>query len=202
MLVIGLTGGIGSGKSTVAALFEQLGVTIIDSDIIAREVVAPGTELLAKIAAHFGNHIIDHQGNLNRRELRNLIFTHEQERRWLEQHLHPAIYARIREQLQSVQTSYCVVIIPLLIETNPHNLVDRILVIDCPEELQISRSQKRDQSNAENIKEIMQTQVQRTDRLAAADDVINNSGDLASLEKQVKKLHQHYLRLSKERTVD
>lgn len=197
MLTIGLTGGIGSGKSTVAELFRDYGVTIIDSDIIARDVVAPGTALLTEILKHFSNEILDNEGSLDRRQLRDIIFNNNKERLWLEKHLHPAIYTRIREQLTTIKSPYSIVIIPLLVETKPLDLIDRILVVDCPEDLQINRVQKRDNTNDNKIKSIMQTQVSREDRLAAADDIIDNSGDLESLKQQVHELHQDYLELSK-----
>ncbi len=196
MLIIGLTGGIGSGKSTVAILFQQLGVPIIDSDEIAREVVAPGSPLLVEISKYFGPQIIDHDGSLKRRELRDLIFANDQDRIWLEQHLHPAIYSRIREIIKTLQSPYCIVVIPLLVETNPGDLVDRILVVDAPEHLQIDRVQKRDATAKENILAIIQSQVSRDERLAEADDVINNNGDLMLLEQQVNKLHQNYLTIT------
>lgn len=197
MLVIGLTGGIGSGKTTVANLFHQLGVPIIDSDEIAREVVASGSPLLAEIAKHFGSNIIDENGQLKRRELRDLIFANNQERIWLEQHLHPAIYERIREKIKTLNAPYVIVVIPLLIETNPGSLIDRILVIDSPEQLQIERVQQRDATTKENILAIIQSQISRDKRLAAADDVIDNNGDTQHLEQQVNKLHQYYLTLAK-----
>lgn len=197
MLVIGLTGGIGSGKTAVANLFHQLGVPIIDSDEIAREVVVPGSPLLAEIAKHFGSHILDENGQLKRRELRDLIFANDQERIWLEQHLHPVIYNRIREDINTLNTPYVIVVIPLLIETNPGNLIDRILVVDSPEQLQIQRVQQRDSAKKENILAIIQSQISREKRLAAADDVIDNSGDLAKLDQQIKNLHQYYLTIPK-----
>ena len=197
MLIIGLTGGIGSGKSTVANLFQQLGMPIIDSDEIAREVVAPGTPLLTEIAQHFGSNIIDETGQLKRRELRDLIFANNKERIWLEQHLHPAIYERIKEKIKSLNAPYVIVVIPLLLETNPGDLIDRILVVDSTEQLQIQRVQKRDAATKENILAIIQSQITRDKRLAAADDVIDNSGDLHNLEQQIYKLHQYYLNLAK-----
>jgi dephospho-CoA kinase len=196
MLIIGLTGGIGSGKSTAANLFQQLGVPIIDSDEIAREVVAPGAPLLTEIAQHFGSNIIDETGQLKRRELRDLIFANDQERIWLEQHLHPAIYERIKEKIKSLNAPYVIVVIPLLIETNPGDLIDRTLVVDSPEQLQIQRVQKRDAATKENILAIIQSQITRDKRLAAADDVINNNSDLHNLEQQVNKLHQIYLKIT------
>lgn len=196
MLIIGLTGGIGSGKSTVAKLFQQLGVPIIDSDEIAREVVSPGSPLLNEISNYFGPQIIDHDGSLKRRELRELIFANNQDRIWLEQHLHPAIYERIREKINLINAPYCIIVIPLLIETNPGDLVDRILVIDSPKNLQIERVEKRDKTSKENILSIIQSQVTRKERLAAANDIIDNSGDMNSLKPQIIRLHNQYIKSS------
>lgn len=198
MLTIGLTGGIGSGKSTVAKLFQQLDVPVIDSDEIAREVVSPGSSILAEISKHFGTNIIDAQGQLKRSDLRKLIFANDKERIWLEQQLHPAIYDRIKDAIKLLKSPYCIVIIPLLVETNPGKLIDRILVIDSPEELQIQRAHQRDATSKEDILAIMQSQVNRTERLAAADDIIDNSGDFHSLIKHVNNLHLKYLNLSTE----
>lgn len=196
MLIIGLTGGIGSGKSTVAKLFQQLGAPIIDSDEIAREVVSPGSPLLNEISKYFGPHIIDHDGLLKRRELRDLIFANNQDRIWLEQHLHPAIYDRIREKIKLIDAPYCIIVIPLLIETNPGDLIDRILVIDSPKELQVERVRLRDNISKENVLSIIQSQVTRDERLAAANDIIDNNKDIIYLEKQVICLHNKYLALS------
>lgn len=196
MLTIGLTGGIGSGKSTVANFFSQLGITIIDSDQIARDVVLPGTPALQTIVTHFGKQILDDHGALDRQKLRELIFQHPEERRWLEKLLHPQIREKMRAAVQQAQSSYCVLVIPLLIETQPNPLVNRILVIDSPEDLQIKRTQQRDRLDETQIQAIMQSQATREQRLAAADDVIHNKGDLKQLEIQVQKLHQRYLQLA------
>lgn len=197
MLTIGLTGGIGSGKSTAAELFKELGVAIIDTDIIAREMVAPNSPLLNEIINHFGTEIVNSAGELNRRKLRDIIFNDKKQRIWLEHHLHPAIYSRVREQLELIESPYCIIIIPLLLETKPKHLLNRILVVDSPENLQISRTQARDNTNEDAVKSIIESQVSRAERLAVADDVIDNSGNLEFLKSQVEKLNQFYLELTK-----
>jgi len=196
MLIVGLTGGIGSGKSTVATLFKKLGITVIDADEIAREVVTPNSPLLTKIVEHFGKEIVDKNGHLQRRILRERIFQDTTARQWLEQLLHPAIYARLEELTQEVKSAYCIVIIPLLLETAKNDFVQRILVIDLSGELQISRTQARDHCSANQVRAIMQTQVNREQRLTAADDVIYNDGDLEKLTQQVAALHKHYIELA------
>ena len=197
MLTIGLTGGIGSGKSTVAQLFAEQGIAIIDADQIAREVTAPQTKAYQAIVKHFGSAIIDENGQLQRRKLRDIIFKDNNERLWLEKLLHPLIRAAMQEKIKQVQSSYCILVIPLLIETLPNPLVKRILVVDTPEELQIKRTQQRDQLNSEQIKSIMQSQASRQARLQVADDIIKNDQDVAHLMKQVLQLHRQYLQLAK-----
>jgi len=197
MLVIGLTGGIGSGKSTVAKLFASLGIEIIDADLIARNVVTPNSPALAEIITHFGTDIINDDKGLNRSKLRQLIFENEADRKWLEQLLHPLIREKIKEAIQNVQSAYCIVAIPLLLESTPNPLIERILVIDAPEQLQIERSVQRDGCTAEDVQAIMKTQVSRKQRLSAADEVIQNDSDLASLKKQIDELHQLYLQMAR-----
>jgi dephospho-CoA kinase len=195
MLVIGLTGGIGSGKSTVAQLFEKKGIKIIDTDAIARETTQPGHEALKKIAAHFGENILLPDGSLNRKLLRTIIFSDVNQKLWLEQLLHPLIRIEMQQQVESAQSPYCIVIIPLLFETKPNPIINRILVVDVSEEQQIERTQKRDHCSLEEVKAILASQATREFRLANAMDIIYNNGSLEDLEKEVDKLHQLYLSL-------
>ncbi|WP_020207943.1 dephospho-CoA kinase [Gilvimarinus chinensis] len=196
-LIIGLTGGIGSGKSAAADLFAGYGVTVVDADIAAREVVEPGTICLAAIAAHFGADILLPNGELNRRALREIIFNDPQAKTWLEDLLHPAIRKLIIQQLGEAPSPYALLVSPLLLETDQHQLTSRILVIDCEESEQIQRAAARDNSDAERIKAIMATQLARTQRLAKADDILHNHGSLEDLVPQVEALHQEYLQLAK-----
>jgi dephospho-CoA kinase len=195
MLVIGLTGGIGSGKSTVAKFFAELGVEIIDTDQIAREVVAPDTKALAKIVEHFGKEILDNK-QLNRKKLKDIVFQNSTEREWLEQLLHPLIRQAMGQYILKVKSAYCIVVIPLLVEKKANGIIDRILVVDLPEEQQITRAQQRDDLSRDQVNAILKAQATKEQRLAAADDVIYNDKDLYHLKQQVVKLHQRYLELA------
>ena len=196
MLIIGLTGGIGSGKSTVADYFGALGVPIIDADAVAREVVTPGSDALREITAHFGAEILNPDGTLNRGRLRGVVFRDTAQRGALEKIVHPRIYADLRRRIAALDAAYCVVVIPLLLETGQTGFVDRVLVVDSPEASQRSRVQARDGLSPEEIAAIMRSQAARQSRLAIADDLINNDGSLAELRQQTEALHQHYLRLA------
>lgn len=196
MLVIGLTGGIGSGKSTVADLFSELGTPIIDADLIAREVVSPGEPAYHAVLAHYGPQILLPDNALDRRQLREIIFEHAHERKWLENTLHPAIRNRIAQRLPLLQAPYCIVVIPLLIETAPYSFIDRILVVDSTLEAQKRRISQRDNADEKLINTMLESQITREARLAAADDVIVNDGSLADLTPQVEKLHQFYSELA------
>jgi dephospho-CoA kinase len=196
---VGLTGGIGSGKTTVAFLFEQLNIKIIDTDVIARDITAPQTEAFTKILEHFGKSILAKDGTINRSLLRDIIFKNPEERKWLEKLLHPFILVEAKQQIDKVTTPYCMVIIPLLFETGPHTYLDRILVVDTTEETQIERTKLRDQTSSESVRNIINTQFAREKRLAGADDIILNSGEMKDLLPQVKKLHQLYLSLAQEK---
>lgn len=196
-MIVGLTGGIGSGKSEVSARFEKLGILVVDADIIAREVVALGTPALAAIAIHFGSQILLHDGTLNRPKLRELIFDAPAEKIWLENLLHPIIRNETIRQLNQSKSAYSILSSPLLLETSQHELVDRILVVDVAEELQLARASHRDGNNLPQIKKIMATQMARTERCQKADDIIHNHGDLKELDKQIQHLHALYLKLSK-----
>ncbi|WP_315089935.1 dephospho-CoA kinase [Aggregatibacter segnis] len=198
--VVGLTGGIGSGKSTIAELFAELGVPIIDADLVARQVVEKGSPLLAEIAAHFGPEILLEDGALNRAALREKVFNHESEKQWLNQLLHPAIRHEMLRQLAAQQAPYCIFMVPLLIENNLTALCQRVLVVDVSEQTQMTRASQRDNNQLALIKNIMQSQVSRSERLQHADDVINNDVDLSEslphLKQTVLDLHHLYLQLA------
>ncbi|MBK9132311.1 MAG: dephospho-CoA kinase [Gammaproteobacteria bacterium] len=196
MLVVGLTGGIGSGKTTVANGFAALGVPLIDADEIARDLVAPGRDALKEIVACFGSGILDGHGGLDRARLRQRIFTDPGERRRLEAILHPRIRTGILARIRQLDAPYCIVSIPLLVETGQSDLVDRVLVVDCPSELQRERIARRDGWPMEEIEGALRAQASREQRLRAADDVIVNDGDLDSLRRSIATLHRGYLDLA------
>lgn len=199
MLVIGLTGGIGSGKTTVAKLFERQGITIIDTDQLARDVTQRGQPALNEIAKKFSPNILNSDGSLNRTALRKIIFNDDDSRIWLENLLHPLIRAKITHKVAGVNSPYCIVVIPLLLEKEPNPLINRILVVDLPREEQIKRTQARDNLSQDEIKRIISTQVSRTERLAAADDIIDNFGSINDLIPQVNRLHGFYLALAQKK---
>ncbi|STO54896.1 dephospho-CoA kinase [Canicola haemoglobinophilus] len=198
--IVGLTGGIGSGKSMIADLFAELGVPIVDADVVARDIVAKGSPLLEEIVLHFGEKVRLENGELNRAELRKLVFQNEQEKLWLNNLLHPAIREKMLQQLHSVDYPYVLWVVPLLIENNLMELCDRVLVIDVEPEIQILRASQRDKNSVELIKQIMQAQVSRELRLSVADDVIENNlslvENLADLKQKVAELHRTYLHLA------
>jgi dephospho-CoA kinase len=195
-LVVGLTGGIGSGKSTVAEGFAALGVPVIDADQLARELVEPGQPALEEIIAVFGVNCTDGDGKLDRDYMRRQIFADATHKRQLEAILHPKIRQRIMSLLAAIDTPYCIVVIPLLLETGQTDLVDRILVIDTPEKEQLKRVAARDGLTHNAVMAIMATQSDRSTRLNAADDVIINDTDLDSLTGRIQELHQLYMELS------
>lgn len=197
MLVIGLTGGIGSGKSTVAEMFAGLGVPVIDADVITRELTRPQQPAFQEIVQAFGEEILDAQGLLDRRRLRTLIFSDERRRRQLEAILHPRVYAEIRARVERLgKCDYCIVVIPLLVETGGSTQLDRILVVDTPESLQRQRVAQRDQAAATEIDAILARQANRAQRLQAADDIIRNDQGLSELRTQVLRLHDIYRTLA------
>ena len=191
---VGLTGGIASGKTTVARLFAALGVPVIDADELAREVVAPGTALLERIAQRFGPEIIDAHGSLRRRALRELVFSDPGARADLEALTHPAIRAAMEARAARADGPYQILAIPLLLEQGRDSVVDRVLVVDCDEATQIRRLQARDGTTLAQARAMLAAQASRASRLAAADDVITNDGALDALTAQVERLHAQYLR--------
>jgi len=199
MLVIGLTGGIGSGKSTVSELFESLSVPVIDMDIIAREVTLPGSKTLKKICEHFGQDILKEDGSLNRKMLRQLIFQSEKNRLLLESILHPEIRHKTQQQLSKLATKnipYCIVVIPLLVESSNPFPVDRVLVIDASEEQQLKRTCARDNIPEQTARAILAAQASGKSRLEIADDVIENNGNIELLRSRVVELHHQYCKLA------
>ena len=193
---IGLTGGIACGKSTVANLFAALGVTIVDTDLLAREVVAPGSPLLGEIGRRFGPEVLQKDGSLDRTALRARVFANPAERQWLEQLTHPAIRDLTDARCESATGPYVMVAIPLLVETAGAKRFDRVLVVDCEPELQLVRLQARDGATREQAARMLAAQATREQRLAVADDVIQNDGDIANLRDQVEGLHRQYLSLT------
>ena len=193
---VGLTGGIASGKSTAASLFAALGVPVIDADVISHELTAPGTPLHARLAARFGARYLRTDGSLDRRALRELVFSDPKARTDLESLTHPAIFQAVEERAAAAGGPYQILALPLLVEKSHDSLVDRVLVIDCDEALQIRRLQARDGSTLDEARAILAAQAPRAARLEAADDVIMNDGDLRSLRDQVERCHMRYLGLA------
>lgn len=200
MLKIGLTGGIGSGKTAVSNSFTALGAPVIDADKIARDLVEPGKPAYQAIVKKFGVSFLKKSGQLNRPKLRQRVFAHPNERLWLEALLHPLIREETIRRVTALKTSYCLIVVPLLIETYTQSLakeiIDRILVIDIPLDVQIKRVMMRDKISEDEAKAIINTQVNRQERLQWADDVIENKGSLVQLRDQVAALHEKYLKLA------
>ena len=195
--IIGLTGGIGSGKSAAAARFaEAHGIHVVDADIKSRVVVEPGRPALHQIVDRFGDAVLQQDGSLNRAVLRERVFQDPDERRWLEQLLHPLIREEIVSDLASADSPYALLVSPLLVESGQNQMTRRILVVDVPEALQIARTTLRDKVPEEQVRAILQAQAKREERLRHADDVITNDRDLAALHQQVDQLHQYYLTLT------
>jgi len=193
---VGLTGGVATGKSLVADEFAALGIPVIDTDVIARQVVEPGQPALERIAERFGPHMLAADGSLDRRRLRNHVFANVGERRALEAILHPLIRERSRAEAQAANGPYQLLVVPLLLETDWHRRVDRVLVVDCPESVQLARLVDRDGEQPEQARRMLDAQIPRGQRLAAADDVIDNSGSRAETQRQVGRLHERYLELA------
>lgn len=190
---VGVTGGIGSGKSALTDRLEAFGITVVDADQVARVVVEPGTSALTAIAEHFGSQILLPDGNLDRAALRQRVFADEAERLWLEALLHPLIRRELRARLEAAVSPYVVLSSPLLLETNQNELVDLVVVVDVPEALQLERAMARDGNSEAQIRRIMQAQMQRDQRLSKADFVIDNSATLAELEARAATLHRDIL---------
>ncbi|GAA05002.1 dephospho-CoA kinase [Photobacterium leiognathi] len=196
-LVIGLTGGIGSGKTTVANLFaDTYGIDIIDADIVAREVVEPNTFGLNAIVEKCGKEILLEDGTLNRAKLRDAIFSQPELKTWLNNLLHPLICEKMQQDINQSQSPYCLLVVPLMVENNLQTMTHRLLVVDVDEQVQIERTQQRDNVSIEQIKNILASQASREQRLDAADDVITNNGDNKALVSQVEQLHLQYLKMS------
>ncbi|MEE8109211.1 MAG: dephospho-CoA kinase [Gammaproteobacteria bacterium] len=193
---VGLTGGIACGKTTVADMFAALGAQIIDTDELAREVVEPGEPALESVIEHFGSAILDDDGRLDRRALRRLVFSDPEKRHLLEQIIHPAIRQRMIESSAIVRGPYQVLIIPLLVESHSDGHVDRVLVVDCDEEVQIRRLMNRDHESRETAENMLAAQISRQDRLDHADDIIDGGSNLEALQQRVKQLDQYYRELT------
>ncbi|MGF2684910.1 dephospho-CoA kinase [Marinobacter sp. DUT-3] len=195
MAVIGLTGGIGSGKSTVARMFGALGVHWVDADDVAREVVEPGTPALARIAEHFGAEILQVDGSLDRARLRTIVFEHPDERAWLEGLLHPVIREELMRQLQPADYAlpYVLLVSPLLLETDQHQLAEKVVVVDVPVEVQLARTMARDDNDQAQVERIIAAQMPRDKRLQKADEVVDNNTMLSDVERQVSELHKKFM---------
>lgn len=191
--IVALSGGIASGKSTIANLFAQLGVPIIDADVIARQVVQIGTEAYKLIVKHFSQEILLPNTELDRSQLREIIFNNDHERLWLNNLLHPIIQEQTQIQIAQQTAAYVIWVVPLLVENNLHNFADRVLMVDTPEQLQLERLIQRDNIDKSLAQKMISSQISSKKRLTYADDIIVNNGDLISLTAQVNKLHQQYL---------
>ena len=196
-LVVGLTGGIGSGKSAAADEFARLGATVVDTDAIARELTGPGGAAVPEVRRLFGEVFVDASDAMDRKRMRDLVFSDAQEKQRLEALLHPMIRAESARRIAAATGPYALLVVPLLIESAGYReRVGRVLVVDCPEAIQITRVRQRSGLPEEEIRRIIASQVQREKRLAAADDVIDNSGPVSALQQQVRKLHETYLKLA------
>jgi dephospho-CoA kinase len=198
--VVGVTGGIGSGKTTVTERFQALGAGILDTDAIAHEITAPGGTAMAPIRAKFGERYLNADGSLDRAAMRALVFAEPEAKAALEEITHPLIRARVHDSVHRRQEPYLLLVVPLLLETGGYpGLIDRVLIVDCSEELQIARVMQRSGLSEREVRAIMATQLARQARLARADDVIDNGRDRSALDQQVHTLDQHYRRLAAER---
>lgn len=193
---VALTGGIASGKTTVSNLFAELGVPIIDADIIAHQLTQKNADAYHQIVAHFGQIILNNDNTLNRKKLRELVFENPAEKVWLEHLLHPLIREKIKLAINHVTYPYCICVIPLLAESTGIDFIDRVLVIDTPIEIQIKRASTRDQSSTDQIEKIIDTQASSASRLKIANDVLDNRNDIGSLKKEIEELHKKYLALA------
>ncbi|MFL2697641.1 MAG: dephospho-CoA kinase [Gammaproteobacteria bacterium] len=198
MYVVGLTGGIGSGKTAASDRFQELGIKVVDADVAARVVVEPKRPALKKIEEKFGSSLILGDGSLNRSDLREIIFKNEDSKIWLESLLHPLIAEHILDEIKNSRSAYSILVSPLLFETTQHQMCNRNLLIDVSIETQISRTTARDRVPEEQVKKIISSQMTREDKLAKTDDVIINEGDLNDLIKEVDSMHEKYIQLSNE----
>lgn len=196
MFVVGVTGGIGSGKTTVTDLFYQQGIDVVDADVIARGIMDPGSPALKAVHERFGDAALNDDGTLNRAWLRERIFSSPDDKAWLNSLTHPLVREQILQQLNQAQSPYVILSAPLLVENRLTQMCDRVLVVDVTEAVQIERTAKRDQTDAEQVQAIMAAQASREQRLAAADDVLENNAGLEKLPKHVETLHELYLRLA------
>lgn len=191
--IVGLTGGIGSGKSAASQWFEHQDIDVVDADVVAREVVQPGQPALEKIAQHFGDWVLQADGQLDRRALRDYIFQHPEARQQLEAITHPIIRQSILSQLQQAQSAYVILVSPLLFETGQDRMTHRNLLVDVSEATQLKRASLRDAQSTEQIQKIIATQMPRSEKLKRADDVVHNEGTLDELYQQLMRLHTDYL---------
>ncbi len=194
---VALTGGIASGKTAVSDMFAELGVTVIDADVIAREVVAKGSKALQVITEHFGKEVLTETGELDRQKLRSKVFSDDQQRLWLNNLLHPLIREEMKQRQELAQSAYSISVIPLLYESGQYRNYDRVLTVDCPAEIQLKRLMERDQSTLNQAQAILDKQATREQRLSIADDVIMNNSDLHSLKQSVIKLDNQYRQLAR-----
>jgi dephospho-CoA kinase len=201
MLKVGLTGGIGSGKTSVSSMFEKLGIPVIDTDVIAHDLVNNNESILQQIADTFGPEVLKLNGELNRKKLAQLVFNDHENKQSLESILHPRIKSEVLHQIKRLNSgrnppAYLIIVVPLLIESNYHDIIDRILVVIADEAVRIARVQKRDSRTLGEIRAIINNQVDDSRRLSEADDIIENNSNINMIEKQVKNLHEKYLHLS------
>lgn len=196
MFVVGLTGGIGSGKTAASDYLASKGITVVDADLASRVIVSPGQAALAAIETRFGNGVIAADGTLDRRALRDIVFADDAARRDLEAITHPAIGAEIMRQLQSSTSPYTVLVSPLLLETSQHQLTNRVLLVDVPETVQVQRTQARDEVPASQVEAIIAAQMSRAEKQQKADDIVVNDGTLEDLHRQLDQLHTHYLEMA------
>ena len=192
-MIIGLTGGIGSGKTAVSDIFEELGIRVVDADLASRVVVEKGRPSLEEIAKHFGQGILTEEGELDRAKLREIIFNSDEEKNWLESLLHPVIAKQIQDELKASSSPYTILVSPLLLETNQKDFCDKVLVVDVPVETQIERTLKRDDVSLDQVQSIIKAQISRDKRLELADEVIVNDKNLEDLQLAVSKLHQQFI---------
>ena len=194
MFVVGLTGGIGSGKSAATAVFEDLGIDVVDADLASREAVLPGSKALDQIQKKFGNEILLQDQSLNRAKLREIIFDNSEDKTWLEQLLHPEIRHIIQSKLENSSSEYVILVSPLLFETDQHEFCNTTILIDSSMNSQVSRTSKRDSVSEDSVKKIISAQMSRDDKLKIAKIVINNDDSLEQLESNVKKVHENLIK--------